>query len=90
MPPSAWSGGRAGGATARRRGSSSDFDVVRCRADGSGTERVATCDASAGDVCFAGACENACPIHDRKAVYVKSVGESRSEENQILLERRAT
>ena len=37
-----------------------------------------------------GACENACPIHDRKAVYVTSVGESRSEENQILLERRAT
>ena len=37
-----------------------------------------------------GACENACPIYDRKAVYVTSVGESRSEENQILLERRAT
>jgi len=35
-----------------------------------------------------GACENACPIHDRKAIYVTSVGESRSPENQILLERR--
>jgi polyferredoxin len=34
-----------------------------------------------------GACEYACPVHDRKAVYVTSVGESRSETNQILLER---
>jgi ferredoxin len=34
-----------------------------------------------------GACEYACPVHDRKAVYITSVGESRSETNQILLER---
>ena len=34
-----------------------------------------------------GACEYACPVFDRKAVYVTSVGESRSETNQILLER---
>ncbi len=34
-----------------------------------------------------GACEYACPVFDRKAVYVTSVGESRSEVNQILLER---
>ena len=34
-----------------------------------------------------GACEYACPVFDRKAVYVTSVGESRSEENQLLLER---
>ena len=34
-----------------------------------------------------GACEFACPVWDRKAVYVTSVGESRSDTNQILLER---
>ncbi|MFC1661850.1 4Fe-4S binding protein [Gemmatimonadota bacterium] len=34
-----------------------------------------------------GACEYACPVFDRKAVYITSVGESRSEVNQILLER---
>jgi ferredoxin len=34
-----------------------------------------------------GACEYACPVFDQKAVYVTSVGESRSETNQILLER---
>ena len=34
-----------------------------------------------------GACEYACPVFDRKAVYVTSVGETRSEINQILLER---
>lgn len=35
-----------------------------------------------------GACEFACPVNDRAAVYVTSVGESRSRENQILLRRR--
>ena len=35
-----------------------------------------------------GACEHACPVQDRPAVYVKSVGESRSRTNQILLNRR--
>lgn len=34
-----------------------------------------------------GACEYACPVKDRAAVYVTSVGESRSEVNQILLQR---
>jgi polyferredoxin len=34
-----------------------------------------------------GACEYACPIADRPAVYVTSIGESRSKSNQILLER---
>jgi polyferredoxin len=34
-----------------------------------------------------GACEYACPVVDRAAVYVTSVGESRSSTNQILLER---
>jgi len=32
-----------------------------------------------------GACEFACPVKDRPAVYVTSVGESRSTTNQILL-----
>jgi len=32
-----------------------------------------------------GACEYACPVKDRPAVYVTSVGESRSKRNQILL-----
>ena len=34
-----------------------------------------------------GACEHACPVQDRPAVYVTSVGESRSRTNQILLNR---
>ncbi|MBN2529758.1 MAG: 4Fe-4S binding protein [Deltaproteobacteria bacterium] len=32
-----------------------------------------------------GACENVCPVHDRAAVRVTSVGESRSEQNKLLL-----
>jgi len=32
-----------------------------------------------------GACEYACPVQDRPAVYVTSIGESRSRTNQILL-----
>jgi len=35
-----------------------------------------------------GACEYACPVQDRPAVYVTSIGESRSRSNQILLSRR--
>jgi polyferredoxin len=34
-----------------------------------------------------GACEYACPVADQPAVYVTSIGESRSKTNQILLER---
>lgn len=34
-----------------------------------------------------GACEFACPVQDRPAVYVTSIGESRSRGNQILLRR---
>jgi formate hydrogenlyase subunit 6/NADH:ubiquinone oxidoreductase subunit I len=34
-----------------------------------------------------GACEYACPVQDRPAIYVTSVGESRSPTNQILLNR---
>jgi ferredoxin len=35
-----------------------------------------------------GACEYACPVQDRPAVYVTSIGESRSQSNQILLDRK--
>jgi polyferredoxin len=35
-----------------------------------------------------GACEFACPVTDKKAIRISSVGESRSERNQILLERK--
>ncbi len=35
-----------------------------------------------------GACEYACPVQDRPAVYITSVGESRSPTNQILLSRK--
>jgi len=34
-----------------------------------------------------GACEYACPVRDRPAIYVTSIGESRSKTNQILLEK---
>lgn len=37
-----------------------------------------------------GACEYACPVQDRPAVYVTSIGESRSKSNQILLNRKST
>ena len=41
------------------------------------------------DLCTGcGACEYACPVVDRPAVYVTAVGESRAPENQILLQRR--
>ncbi|MFH1685981.1 MAG: 4Fe-4S binding protein [bacterium] len=40
------------------------------------------------DLCTGcGACEFACPVIDRPAVYVTSVGESRSPQRQLLLER---
>jgi ferredoxin len=35
-----------------------------------------------------GACEFACPVMDRRAIYITSVGESRSTENQIILQRK--
>jgi ferredoxin len=34
-----------------------------------------------------GACEFACPVKDQPAIYVTSIGESRSKTNQILLKR---
>jgi len=37
-----------------------------------------------------GACEYACPVQDRPAVYVTAVGESRSRTNQILLNRNSS
>jgi len=33
-----------------------------------------------------GACEKVCPVQDKPAVYVTSVGETRSKSNIILLE----
>lgn len=36
-----------------------------------------------------GACEHTCPVKDQPAVYVTSVGESRSKTNQMLLQRAA-
>lgn len=35
-----------------------------------------------------GACEYACPVEDKAAIYITSVGESRSPENQLLLQRK--
>ena len=35
-----------------------------------------------------GACEYACPVNDHRAIYITSVGESRSRRNQILLQRK--
>ena len=32
-----------------------------------------------------GICENKCPVADRPAIFVTSVGERRSKENQLLL-----
>jgi len=41
------------------------------------------------DLCIGcGACEYACPVADEAAIYVTSVGESRSPDNQILLQRK--
>jgi polyferredoxin len=41
------------------------------------------------DLCTGcGACEFACPVADKSAIYVTSVGESRSARNQILLQRK--
>ena len=33
-----------------------------------------------------GICENKCPVMDDPAIYVTSVGEQRSEKNQLLLQ----
>lgn len=39
------------------------------------------------DLCIGcGICENKCPVVDKPAIYVTSVGESRSERNQLLLD----
>jgi ferredoxin len=35
-----------------------------------------------------GACEYACPVKDRPAIYVTSIGETRSQSNQLLLDSR--
>jgi len=39
------------------------------------------------EVCIGcGICEKVCPVQDKPAVYVTSIGESRSMENQVLLD----
>lgn len=38
------------------------LDVRRCNPDGTGDERIATCDGANGDVCFSGSCINACEL----------------------------
>jgi len=39
------------------------------------------------DLCIGcGICENKCPVVDQPAIFVTSVGESRSETNRFLLE----
>jgi len=43
------------------------------------------------DLCTGcGACEYACPVVGKSAIYVTSVGESRSPDNQILLQKKGT
>jgi ferredoxin len=39
------------------------------------------------DLCIGcGVCENKCPVMDAPAIFVTSVGETRSERNRLLLE----
>ena len=38
------------------------FDIVRCRPDGSTEDRLTSCNPLDGDVCFGGACINACDL----------------------------
>jgi ferredoxin len=41
------------------------------------------------DLCIGcGICQNECPVTDSRAVYVTPVGESRSRERQLLLNKR--
>jgi hypothetical protein len=45
------------------------FDIVRCNPDGTGTDRIDTCDAENFDVCFQGNCINACQLSDQSRDY---------------------
>jgi hypothetical protein len=38
------------------------FDIVRCNPDGSGSDRIATCDGQLGDICSGGNCINGCEL----------------------------
>ena len=43
------------------------------------------------DLCIGcGICQAECPVKDQRAVYVTAIGETRSEERRLLLERRST
>jgi formate hydrogenlyase subunit 6/NADH:ubiquinone oxidoreductase subunit I len=55
------------------------------RADGTtATEKAPVIDLGLCIGC--GICENKCPVQDDPAIYVTSVGEQRSKENQLLLQ----
>ncbi len=45
------------------------FDIVRCNPEGTGTDVIATCDASAGDVCDNGVCINGCQLAGQSRDY---------------------
>lgn len=44
-------------------------DILRCNPDGTGSDRVATCDAQLGDVCHGGDCIDACTLAAQSRSY---------------------
>jgi polyferredoxin len=52
-----------------------------------GTIKSPACPVVVVDLCIGcGICENKCPVVDKPAIYVTSVGENRSDRNQVLLD----
>ncbi len=45
------------------------FDIVRCNPEGTGADRIATCDADIADVCNNGECINACTLAEQSRSY---------------------